>query len=292
MDVRSWAGRHALVLYFVLAFAVSWSVWPLVLANPASTPMVPFGPLLSALVVAGVVGGGGAVWALVRQLGRWRVPPVWYAVALGGPMALTGLGTAAVVAAGAPPPDVRVADWGSLAATLVSTMLIVGLFEEVGWRGFAQPRLQLTRSGLKAALALGVVWALWHVPELVSDAGEREPVPFLVSVVAYAVVLAWLYNSTGGSLPIVITCHAAINTTIGAVLRDLPDEHRATGWWILTAVYVVAAAAVVAAAGSRLGSTTRPSRGIGAAEPYVAGATGGGQGQPHAVGTSERTDTS
>ena len=60
-------------------------------------------------------------------------------------------------------------DLSAVGFTFLSTLIIVGLFEEVGWRGFALPRLQRRLDALWAALVLGVLWALWHLPELISD---------------------------------------------------------------------------------------------------------------------------
>jgi membrane protease YdiL (CAAX protease family) len=62
-----------------------------------------------------------------------------------------------------------------IAATFGSTVIIVGLFEEVGWRGYALPRLQQRMTNLRAALVLGGIWAIWHLPELVSDPPGNGP---------------------------------------------------------------------------------------------------------------------
>jgi uncharacterized protein len=97
--------------------------------------------------------------------------------------------------------------------TLISTIVIVGLFEELGWRGYALPNLQRAHGALWSALVLGGAWAIWHLPELISDpTGQRPPVPFMISILAQSVILTWLYNSTSSSLPVVILFHAAVNT--------------------------------------------------------------------------------
>ena len=43
---RGWVHRHDLPLFFVLAFLLSWLAWPLVILNPESSPLLPFGPLM------------------------------------------------------------------------------------------------------------------------------------------------------------------------------------------------------------------------------------------------------
>lgn len=249
---EGWVARHQLSLFFALAFLLSWSVWPLVLLEPDSSPMVPFGPTIAALVVTALVGGWRAIGDLLQQLARWRVHPLWYAIAVLGPFALTSLAAAAVVAGGAPSPDWSAyTDWSGLLVTLLSTAAIVGLFEEPGWRGYALPMLQRDRSALAAAVLLGVVWAVWHLPELISDAGEREPLPYLIAVVAWSVVLAWVYNSTGGSLLLVILMHAAINTAMKFLMPTFGVDHYDNAFWAMAAVWTIAAAAVVAVAGPR-----------------------------------------
>ncbi len=251
MSIRSWVARHELVLFFVLAFLLSWAIWPLMLLNPDSAPLVPFGPLLAALIVTALVGGWRGVAALLGQLGRWRVNPRWYVVALIGPFVLTGLAGAAAVVAGAPSPGFAVySDWSGIVTSLVATAVIIGIFEEVGWRGFALPRMQRDHSALWAALVLGVIWAVWHLPELISDPSEREPVPYLLAVLAYSVLITWLYNSTRGSLPIVILFHAAINTAAKFLMPEFEGRYETTAWWSYAALYVLAAVVVVAVAGA------------------------------------------
>lgn len=252
MSLRTWTARHDVILFLVLAYLFSWAIWPLMLLNPTSTPLVPFGPLIAALIVTVLVAGWPGVLGLVKQLGHWRVHPLWYATAILGPFALTALAAAVVVATGAPSPDWSVyADWSGLATTLLATALIIGVFEELGWRGFALPRMQRRHSALWAALVLGAVWALWHLPELVSDPGEREPVPYLIAVLAWSVIITWLYNSTRASLPVVILFHAAINTAAKFLMPELDAQYRTDAWWALAAGYALAAVAVIAFAGGR-----------------------------------------
>lgn len=261
---RNWAARHDLVLYFVLAYLLSWALWPLVILNPTSSPLVPFGPLIAAVIVALLAGGRYELWALLRQLGRWRVHPIWYVIALLGPFVLAGLTALLAVAAGAPVRGTGgYTDWRAITYFFLSTIVIVGLFEEVGWRGFALPRLQRRLDAIWAALLLGVLWGLWHLPELISDpTGQRPPMQFLIWALALSVIFSWLYNSTNGSLPIVIICHAAIDTAGRFMLPEFVGDGYQLVWWFMVALYVLVAVVVILVAGPKRLRTHIPRRGI------------------------------
>jgi uncharacterized protein len=248
---RRWVRRREVALYLVLAYLISWSIWPLVLANPNSSPMVPFGPGLAAVIVASVAGGRRELFGLLRQLGRWRVSPGWYGVALGVPLGVAAAAFGAAVMAGAQAPRWEPSDVLYVAGSLITTVVIVGLFEELGWRGFLLPRLQRTRPALVAASVVGLVWLPWHLPELVSDPGQRPLVQFVIYILATSVILGWLYNSTSASLPIVILLHAAFNSFTKFFLSELQGDHYVIAWWTLAALVALLAVAVVAYAGSQ-----------------------------------------
>ena len=249
----NWAARHDLLLYFILAYLLSWALWPLVILNPTSSPLVPFGPLIAAVVVSLLAGGRKELWALLRQLTRWRLHPIWYVIALLGPFVMAVVAAALAVATGAP--MLRSGAYTDLSAvgyTFLSTLIIVGLFEEVGWRGFALPRLQRRLDALRAALVLGVLWALWHLPELISDpTRQRPPLQFVLWALALSVIFTWLYNSTNGSLPIVIICHAAIDTAGRYMLPEFFNGGYQVVWWFMVGLYVVIAVIVVLVAGPK-----------------------------------------
>jgi membrane protease YdiL (CAAX protease family) len=256
----NWAARHDLLLYFTLAYLLSWALWPLVILNPTSSPLVPFGPLIAAAIVSLLAGGPKELWALLRQLTRWRVHPIWYLIALLGPFVMAVVAAALAVAMGTPMRrSGAYTDLGAVGFTLLSTMVIVGLFEEVGWRGFALPRMQRRLDAIWAALLLGVVWALWHLPELISDpTRQRPPLQFVVWTLALSVILSWLYNSTNGSLLIVIICHGAIDTAGRYMLPEFSNQGYQVVWWCMVGLYIVIAIIVVFAAGPKRLETRIP----------------------------------
>jgi membrane protease YdiL (CAAX protease family) len=115
----------------------------------------------------------------------------------------------------------------------IPTALMACMLEEFGWRGFAQPRLQRRYSALVSTLIVGVAWGLWHAP--INYLGLSQfgtmVVPLLMvnllSNVALAVLLAWVYNSTRGSMLLVLLCHFAI--TFGATVFGVPSHATAAG---------------------------------------------------------------
>lgn len=252
--ISVWACRRDLPLYFVLAFLLSWLPWPLVALNPDSSPMVPFGPLVAAVIAAGLTGGLRELGRLFAQLGRRPSSVRWYLVALVVPVLITGLAAGLTVALGGSPAGLPSRpDAGAVIATFVSTVVLVGLFEEVGWRGYALPRLQQKMTGLRAALLLGVIWALWHLPLLVSDPSRQRPVvQFVILVVAQSVVLSWIYNSTRASLLMVIISHATIDTVARFALPQFTGGDYQLIWWCQAALWTGFALLVAATTRSTL----------------------------------------
>ncbi len=251
----NWLKRHDLSAFLVLAFALSWLIWPLVLANPESVPMIPYGPFLAVFVVLALTRGWAGVRDLLASMARWRVGPRWYAVALLVPIAITLIALyLAVLLFGAPSPTAAdFAGWYTLPLLFLSTTLINGPFtEEPGWRGFLLPRLQSKYAPLTASLIVGAVWALWHLPLLLSDpTGQRPALQFVAMLLAQSVVFAWIYNGTGGSVLLVILMHGSANTIAKFLAPTVMGDAAAYGlfWWLLAALWWVVALAVVAAIG-------------------------------------------
>ena len=118
------------------------------------------------------------------------------------------------------------------------------LGEEIGWRGYALPRLQARRSALSASLILAPIWGLWHLPLWLTGDPVKTPifyVPFFFSAFAFSVILTWVYNSTGGSLLMVVLLHATVNLPVTLAIDDLGS--RATVpvllYWGLMAVAAI-----------------------------------------------------
>jgi lactobin A/cerein 7B family class IIb bacteriocin len=211
--------RAGLPWYFALTFGWTWLCWGLVALSTRDVVSLPIpedllmvtgglGPLVAAIIVVAAGSGTAGLRALFGQLLRWRVRPVWYAIAVFGWAAIDGiLVLLNALAGGAIPLAPPLESWLSLPAIfLVTALLRGGIDEEVGWRGFALPALQARYGALISSLVLGLIWACWHIPLWFIGGTEQAGQSFLQfvpSVLMLSVVLAWLYNNTGQSLLLV-----------------------------------------------------------------------------------------
>lgn len=244
------AARWPLLSFFALACAFSWWPWPLSLRGAAPVAIFGAGPFL-AVTVAELRGGRAELLGLLRRMVHWRVGGRWYLVALVLPVILTGLAAALNLLLGAqtvePLEGRRLLD---LLPSFALVLLVPGLggaWEEPGWRGFALPGLQTRHVPLTASLLLGVAGVLWHLPLFVG--GEIAAGDTLLILAAY-VVLTWLYNSTGGSVLLLMLCHAANNTVSGGFVSGLfagADQARQS--WLLAAVWSAFALFLIASSG-------------------------------------------
>lgn len=212
-----------------------------------------FAPSLAAILVAWLVPGAGGARALFRQLGRWRVHPIWYVIALLGPIPLLLMANVIWIAIGKPS-VVWFAAPTSIAFT-IGAVIAGSLGEELGWRGFAQPRLQQQVGALGAALIVGILWSTWHLWPLAVPGGATlflptDVVQTYVRLIGTAVIYAWIYNSTGGSLVAVMVAHAGHN--IGTSLIPGPSNDPTHLGPIIGAIlYALVAIAVVFATNRR-----------------------------------------
>ena len=172
------------------------------------------GPSLAAILVAWRMPGAGSARPLFRQFGHWRVRPIWYLVALLLPIPILLAADLIWMALGK-----QSLVWLTVPGAVpfvIGAALVPPLGEEFGWRGFAQPRLQSHIGALWAAVIVGILWSTWHLWPLVVPGGAKLFFPSDVAqtyirLISTAVIYAWIYNSTGGSLPAVMVAHAAHN---------------------------------------------------------------------------------
>lgn len=261
-SIRPLIRRCPLIAFFMIAYPLTWLGWILpdriydgtLLSGALALPfvlMVP-GPLYAALIVTAITEGKIGVIALLRKFTIWRVGWVWFAVAL--LMAPTICVTPAYLNMffGAPNPT---------AALIASMPMMLMMFairlvnpfdgpmqEELGWRGFALPRLQEQHSALVACAILGVLVIIWHAPLVLLG---KLPAYALFGTFAFTIVFGWLFNNTKGSVLMTQSAHAADGLVLtGNLALNAIDSERHIE--LLVATWCVAAIVVVLLSGPTL----------------------------------------
>ena len=223
-----------------------------------------YAPAFAAMLAVRFVPGSGGIRRLLAPAVRWRVHPIWYAIAILGPIGLFLVGDVIRSLLRLEVPAAWLAVPSASALAFLAGALVAGSFgEEVGWRGLAQPRLQLRRGALAAAIVVGALWSLWHLWPVVTPGGFATTgvsgiALTFVRLTATSVVYAWLLNSTRGSLLIVMLAHAGHNIAVQVV--PLPPGTQ-QGDPVTAILYLVAAVVVVFVYGAKWLSKTRISVG-------------------------------
>ena len=223
--------RHPILSYFLVAYAITWSmVVPIALGSQhvvdfqlprAIHYLAVMGPAISALVVTWLIGGKPGLREIGRRVVRWRVGRKWLLISIGSPIALFAV--AAAITRIVDGSWVNLWDLGKVnflpalgPGALVLWFISNGLGEEIGWRGFALPRLQEHHGALTSTLILALLWAGWHTPfffylPTYREMGIAGAPGFFFSLVAGAILLTWLYNGSGGSILMVAIWHGMFN---------------------------------------------------------------------------------
>ena len=258
--VRSFINRHPLLAYYVLAFAISWGGF-LMVVGPGGFPgtqeqletLLPFvasamlaGPSVASILLSGLLHGRAGLRELLSRLLRWKVGARWYAVAL---LTAPLLAAAVLFALSLTSPIFTTDD----KATVVLVGIAAGLttvFEELGWTGFATPTLLRLRHGLLGTgVIVGLLWGAWHLLQISWVSGAYSAalplaifLPLYIfsavaQLTAYRVLMVWVYDRTNGSLLVATLMHASLTASTVFIFSPV-----ATGVAFLTYILVLAAA--------------------------------------------------
>ncbi len=275
--LRGLLTRHPLVSFFALAYALTWLAWSPWYLSRAGVGLLPYdaegisdflntaalivGPTLSALIVTGATEGGEGVRHLLRRIVLWRVAPGWYLFVLVGIPAIILLSTVGLPGALASFQASAVTSTVFLYVVAGPVFLFIGgpVFEEIGWRGFALPRLQRLHGPLVGTLILGTLWGLWHLPLFLIPSWDTphgslpDVALFVILAVSIAVVLTWVFNNTKGSVLLAILAHGSINSAAVSMYALFPAPAVTDGIANVVIGFGVAALLIGALTRGRLG---------------------------------------
>lgn len=251
--------QNSVIVYFTLTFMISWGA-VLLVAGPGGIPpsdldqavslglVLLLGPSTASLLMISLILGSVGVRDLGCRLVRWRVRLYWYLIALLTPPLLSLvvlLLLFSVVSTEFTPRIFTSNDTMSLVQLGIMGGIIVAFLEELGWTGFALPKMRKQKNDVfRTGLILGLIWGAWHfILFWESDTFSGQVFPFLLLVVrlfswlpAYRILMVWVYSRTE-SLLIIILMHMSLVLTMTIIDPELG------GWSLLS--FILARAAIL-----------------------------------------------
>lgn len=262
---RGFNQRRLLTVYFILTFAISWGAI-LILAGPDGIPATPdqavmlgmamlIGPTVAGILLTGIASGKGGYHDLLSRLVRGRVGIRWYAMAL----LIAPLTTAVVVlvlwlfSSDFTPSISTSDDKANLVIMGFVAGLMVGIFEELGWTGFAIPMMLRRYSILSTGLIVGLLWGAWHLLLFWESDSFFGVFPFALLIArlffwlpAYRILMVWVYDRTH-SLFVVILMHMSLVATLQIIDPSLAENNllifilvRGAALWVIAGVVILA----------------------------------------------------
>ena len=272
---------HPLLTFYVLAFAISWgavlvavglgpggfSATPqqLQAAIQYAVPAMLAGPGIAGLLLTGVLDGRAGFHETRTRLLTWRVGARWYVIALlTAPLLITAVLLALSLISPMFLP--RIFTSGDTASVLLMGLAVglpTGILEELGWTGFAIPRLSLRHGVLVTGLIVGMLWGAWHLPVNYWASGVTSgevslaiwaPLWVVTTLVgqltAFRVLMVWIYERTDGSLPVAMLMHASLTASTIILFPPLAvTANLISGFACAAAMWLVVAAVAIAQGG-------------------------------------------
>ena len=268
--IKDFVQRQSVLTYFVLTFVITWGSIFLVIGSvgfpitseqiEAAGPLVYVGmlvgPSVAGLLLTALVDGREGFRALLSRLCRWRVSVRWYGIALltAPVLIITILFVLLQISPVYYPAIYTAEDKLGLLVMGIVMGLVVGFFEEIGWTGFAVPRIR-QRYGIPATgILVGLLWGLWHLPPFSGSIYSSGPIPpFLyLSVLlfsflpVYRILMVWVFDRTQ-SLLVVVLMHAPLSASqLILIPPSLSGEHNVTYDLAFTAVLWVVVVIITA----------------------------------------------
>jgi membrane protease YdiL (CAAX protease family) len=246
--------QYALLIFCALTIALTFAVTLLPLPGEAVAVVMVFIPALLAISLTALSDGSVGVRALLGKLAQWRISLKWVGIALA--LALVIRLTMSLIALGLGIiSTIELRPGGSAQYIILAVIFLVfAIPEELGWRGYALPKLLERHSPLAAGLIVGVLWGSLHLALLLPGMMNEgaSPLATLLGLVGGSVLFTWLYVNSEGSIVLTTLFHAAQSFFV-IVNEGLTGTQQA---WLMAGVYLGAALIVVIVAGS--GLTRKP----------------------------------
>ncbi len=249
--------------FFLLTYAYSWVIWipsvldgiginlPFSVSGYSTLAVIigAFAPMMAALTLVIREEGWKGIKIFFRQVFDLRIKPIYLILALGLPVIIHLIAHYLAIAVGLDvaktlfPTEIPVSPIVLSIPYFILMLVIGGGQEELGWRGYAQEPLQEKIGVIPAGLVIGVIWGVWHLPLWFMTGDLHSAYSFLAFVMmttSISIMYAWLYNSSGKKLIVVMFFHA-MNNTAAPLIPFLHGEvgKPESAYWIYAAVNMI-----------------------------------------------------
>src|SRR5512134_1510497 len=250
--------RHVLVIFCTLTISLTFAATLLPLPGEVIPVVMVFIPALMAIALSALSEGTVGVRSLLAKLAQWRISLKWVVIALALAFIIRlavsliaiGLGLISTI---------QLRPGGAAQYVILAVIFFVfAIPEELGWRGYALPKMLEQYSPLIAGLTIGVLWGSLHLALLLPGMMNEgaPPLPTVLALVGGSVLFTWLYVNSGGSIVLTTLFHAAqsffVTLNEGVILEQQS--------WLLAGVYLVLAIILAAITGPNL--TSKPVAGL------------------------------
>ncbi|UCH03816.1 MAG: CPBP family intramembrane metalloprotease [Candidatus Thorarchaeota archaeon] len=243
---------QVLILFFILVFLLAIVAVLLYLALPLIflQILIPWAPNISAiLLVVFYLKEKSGVRRLASGWKKWRVSFRWYLLAH-SPMFVFFLSVGIYLGSGGIPPGPNPTPLFGLSFPALAILAIFtgATGEELGWRGFALPKLQMRYSALTSSFMLGFYWGVWHIPIWILSGSLftiESTFFFVANAILYSIIITFICNNTRGSVLLASMYHWSVNVWGEYVTSYLGLISRDAMYWIMTPITAMIAITLV-----------------------------------------------
>jgi len=251
--------RFQLETFFLLTFLLAWVMWfPAALTKLSGGisilgpdkvgSLARWAPGIAAVIITAFLAEKQGIGDLFRPLRIWKVPFGWYLFALLFQPALffvskwidfSLLDKSYEVISPLSSTDIE-APFVFIAIGAIISAIPGAFMEELGWRGFALPRMQNKYNALTASIILGLIWGAWHIPSIMylEDVGTLNIVWAVVNTISVTILFTWIFNNTRGSLLLVTLFHISIQYSEN-FLGVIPTQTSPLLKWLVAVIVVI-----------------------------------------------------
>jgi membrane protease YdiL (CAAX protease family) len=224
--VSNFVKRNSLVIFFVLAFGISWLGF-----FTGATLLFPFGPSAAGVILVLLTYNPEDQREFWRRVIDFkRISTGWYLLIILISPALIAASIIVDRLLGGSLPEAnllgKIADQPLKLLPFVLTSLVFGaLSEELGWRGYALAHVPNKWGAIRSSLMIGIIWWAWHLPLFTAPGSAHEQRGwftmmfwlFLIDVISLSILLTWVYLHNRASILAAILLHFFYNFTLGLV---------------------------------------------------------------------------